>query len=97
MVIKTNKYYENMYLMKEISYQQKERDLPMTERESNVKARSLMCANKLIKSKIKNKLIDSECIESKEEIINYITTKYLNEMYDNDKFIEQLKNGFKHN
>ena len=95
MDIKLNKYYERKYLMSEIGYQQRERHLTMFERETNVKARALKSATKIIESRINNNRLDPNCIETKENIINYITTKYLNEMYDNDKFIEQLKNGFK--
>lgn len=84
----TNKYYANKYLIKEIKAQQLDIGKNIHERETNVIKRALICANNLITSRIKNKRMDDDD-ESKNKIIDELTTEYLKCMRESDKCREK--------
>jgi hypothetical protein len=91
--VKSDPYYAKLYLNKEIDMQRKDtnNNLTIEEIEKNIKDRSLIRANGLIKSRIDKNRLKHDDIEGKEIIIKEITDKYIATYYDNIKFKEYLK------
>ena len=83
--VKTDPRFKLKFLIKEVKAQQKDLHKNLLERESNVINRALICANKLIVNRIKNKRMNDDDDESKNKIINEITTEYLRCMRESDK------------
>ena len=87
---KTNKYYSNIYLRKELINQMKDYDKEMHERETNVINRTKISGTKLFENRVKKNLISDNEYE-KQKIIDNLTKEYLEQMSNNDKFREWLK------
>lgn len=89
--IKVNNLYYETYKNIELGRQQKERHKEITERENNVKLRAIKDAERIIKNAIKNKTLDPEFIRTQEQFKDEYVKKYLEIMYDMDRFINNLK------
>jgi hypothetical protein len=89
--VKTNKYYSQKYLTKELKAQQLDIGKDINERESNAINRAIIYANNLIKSRIKNNRMEENDIENKNKIIEETKAEYLNCIKIRDEYNEKMR------